>query len=141
MVRPRRGCWYGPCVPDLRRMQGGSMRSSIVGSSSVVVAALCIAIGMASSAQAATKTWTGAIDGQWSVAGNWAGGVPVAADKLSFFNAPGTHVTTNDLAAGTIFDDISFLDSPYSLGGNSLGLTGGINNSSGSSNTITLPIT
>jgi hypothetical protein len=107
----------------------------------IAAGAVCLLVSFASVAAAATKTWTGSVDGLWSVAGNWAGGVPVASDRLSFFNAPGTHTTTNDLAAGTIFDDITFLDAPYSLAGNGVGLLTGIDNFSGSTNTITLPVT
>ncbi len=33
-------------------------------------------------ASAATKTWTGAVDSDWATAGNWAGGVPAAADDV-----------------------------------------------------------
>jgi hypothetical protein len=107
----------------------------------VAVATVALLLAAGGIAQAATKTWTGSVDSLWSNAGNWAGGVPVAGDRLSFFNAPGTRATTNDLVAGTVFDDITFIDSGYSLGGNGIGLTGGIQNNSGSPNTISLPLT
>jgi cysteine-rich repeat protein len=87
---------------------------------------MLVLLAVAQAVQADTKTWTGAVDGLWSNPGNWAGGVPVAGDRLSFFNAPGTRATVNDLAPGTVFQDLTFLDGGYTLSGNGIGLTGGI---------------
>ncbi|HVM97681.1 MAG TPA: hypothetical protein VMT89_14900, partial [Candidatus Acidoferrales bacterium] len=105
----------------------------------IVAVVFSVAVALLQTAQADTKTWAGSIDASWSNAGNWAGGVPSTGDRLSFFNAPGTRTSSNDLAAGIVYQDISFLDSGYTLNGNGIGLSDGISGF-GSGNTINLPI-
>ncbi|HUJ11384.1 MAG TPA: PEP-CTERM sorting domain-containing protein [Verrucomicrobiae bacterium] len=69
----------------------------------------------------------GPTNGYWSTAANWvAGTAPVANDSLTF-NAPvagGTRVTTNDLTAGTEFNNIVINGGQFFLSGNSISLGG-----------------
>ena len=99
------------------------------------VAALFLA-GPLSGALAATKTWTGNVDALWSTPGNWAGGVPVAGDRIAFPVSASNPTNTNDLAAGTVFFDITFLGSNYIINGNAIGLSDGIPGNNGFSNRI-----
>jgi len=61
----------------------------------------------ASSATAAERTWSGATNGLWSVAGNWGGAVPGGADNVIFYApAAGNLATTVDAGlalSGTLF--------------------------------------
>jgi fibronectin-binding autotransporter adhesin len=92
-----------------------------------VVAVIAIAAcGITAVARADTKTWTGAVNALWSTPGNWVGGVPAAGDRIAFGASAINKTNTNDLAAGTVFYDITFLGSSYVINGNSLGLTNGI---------------
>ncbi len=73
--------------------------------------------------QAATLTWTGTADTNWSNAANWIGGVPTAADDAVFgLSSP----ATVNLAGGSLANSLSFLDN-YTLSGGTLALgSGGI---------------
>ena len=82
--------------------------------------------GWSSGAFADTKTWTGAIDALWSTPGNWAGGTPAAADRVVFPVTASNRSNTNDLAAGTVFYDLTFLGNGYTITGNTIGLSDGI---------------
>ena len=77
---------------------------------------------LVATAQAATKTWMGSVTGNWSVAGNWTGGVPgngdtavIATDlsnSLPFtvtYDVDGSGLTLNelDLSADTSGDTIA----------------------------------
>src|SRR5690348_8871987 len=54
----------------------------------------------------AVSTWSGAIDGLWSNAGNW--DVPPASNNDLVFPAGATNLSTaNDLAAGTTFGSMT----------------------------------
>jgi len=82
-------------------------------------------------ASAAADTWNGGgSDNNWSTAGNWTSDLtPLPGDSLVF--GSGVHTTpTNDFAAGTIFDGITFSSgSPaFTLIGNSILLSGQANN-------------
>jgi hypothetical protein len=90
---------------------------------------------------AAAKTWSGAVDQFWSVPGNWGGILPASGDPLVFPSGASNLSNTNDLAAGINYSQILMTGSGYTLAGNGLGLSGGINNQSGSPNTISLPLT
>jgi fibronectin-binding autotransporter adhesin len=100
-------------------------------SSVTLLAALSIG---ATSLQASTCVWTGAVSGVWSAAGNWSGcaaGAPVNGDSLVFPQAGANKNTTHELAPLTEVAGISFsgTTSGYSLSGNGLGIgTGGISN-------------
>lgn len=64
-------------------------------------------VAIASAAQAATYTWNNAAGGNWSVPGNWTGGLPASANdtELNFATVNATYATTNDLgtSAGSPF--------------------------------------
>jgi hypothetical protein len=94
----------------------------------VVIVAILISVSTAI-AHADTKTWTGAVDYLWSTPGNWTGGIPAAGDRIAFSATGLNRTTTNDLAAGTVFYDLTFLGSNYVINGNLLGLTDGITSS------------
>ena len=78
------------------------------------------------SAAAATRTWGGS-SGNWSNPANWVGGVaPVAGDDLVF--PVGPYTMTNDFAAGTPFESLTFLHGPtasVTLNGNAIVLGAG----------------
>lgn len=77
---------------------------------------------------AATRTWTGAVDNHWSVAGNWSGGVaPVAGDDLMFPTAAANKSTLNDYPAWTTFHQL-VVGNGYTLAGNGVVLSFGISN-------------
>lgn len=94
---------------------------------------------IAGGAHATTKTWNGAVNNLWSNAGNWSGGVPVAGDRIVFSATGSNRTTVNDLAAGTVFYDITFLGNNYVINGNAIGLSSGISSST-AVNTINVDI-
>jgi fibronectin-binding autotransporter adhesin len=104
-----------------------------------ILATVLAVMGTAGDAHAATKTWNGTVNNLWSNAGNWSGGVPVAGDRIVFSASGSNRTTTNDLAAGTVFYDITFLGNNYVINGNALGLSAGIA-SSAAPNTINVDI-
>src|SRR5436305_7182191 len=89
---------------------------------------------------AATKTWTGASNSNWSVGNNWSDGIaPAAGDDLVFGPAPPHQGITNDLPPGTVFRSIAFAG-PYFVQGNALGVTGGIATSGNGIAGLAMPI-
>ena len=87
-------------------------------------------------------TWTGGgSNADWSNADNWGGIVPVAGSDL-VFAAPTGLTTTNDLAAGTQFGNLTFNAGAgtFTLNGNSVNLSGTITNNSANTQTINLPL-
>jgi hypothetical protein len=102
---------------------------------------LLLALLIPSVVAAATKSWTGSVNGNWSNGANWADGTPAAAgDDLSFGNTALTHQLIDDLPAGTVFRSLSFAG-PYDLGGNALALTRGMSASGGSGVVVHVPVT
>jgi fibronectin-binding autotransporter adhesin len=95
-------------------------------------------------AQAATRTWDGSSSALWSEAANWAeNAVPGPGDDLVFGGVTPNNSTTNDLAAGTQFNSLSFTSEAYQLHGNAITLgPGGIIQNSATTVTthIVLPI-
>ncbi len=96
-------------------------------------------------AQAATRTWTGGgADDNWSTAANWGGTAPSAGDDLVFPGGTPRLSPSNDLAANTSFNTISFTGSSggYTLSGNAIQLVAGISatNTAGT-DTIQLGVT
>ncbi len=89
--------------------------------------AFTLLCGIASSPLfAITRTWTGAINGNWSVAANWSpSGTPDPADALIFPASAANRAMTNDLPSGTAVGAMTFRDY-YTLGGNLLTLTGDV---------------
>ena len=65
--------------------------------------------------------------------------MPAAGDRIAFGAVGANQTTTNDLAAGTVFYDITFLGNNYVINGNALGLTNGIT-SNAAPNTINVDI-
>jgi fibronectin-binding autotransporter adhesin len=63
---------------------------------------VAVALAASGAALAQNGTWTGATNGNWSVAGNWMGNTPPTNGGSVTFNASstGTLATTNDAAAG-----------------------------------------
>ena len=92
------------------------------------LATLTVFAGSLSVAHGDTKTWTGASSALWSDSANWTGGVPVAGDRIVFHEEAMNRSTINDLAPGTVFFDITFFGTGYTVAGNDLGLSGGILN-------------
>src|SRR5437879_6823539 len=75
----------------------------------------------------ATDTWSGAgPDALWSDAANWGGVVPVAGDDLVFAAGAAQLPSTNDFAAGTAFNSITFQAGGYSVNGNAITLLSGL---------------
>jgi fibronectin-binding autotransporter adhesin len=97
-------------------------------------------------AAAATRTWTGGSgsSNNGSDAANGGGTTPVAGDDLVFPGGAARLSNTNDLAAGTSFNSITFngASGGYSLGGNAITLVAGITTSNTSGfNVTTFPVT
>ncbi|AWM39736.1 Extracellular serine protease precursor [Gemmata obscuriglobus] len=78
-----------------------------------------------------TGTWTGlGGDGNWSTAGNWAGGVaPVAGDDLVFPAGAARTTSVNDFVAGTNFKSITIDGAGFSFTGNAIQLDSGVTTS------------
>ncbi len=89
-------------------------------------------------AYAATRTWTGTNSNLWNVDANWGGTKPVAGDDLVFPSSASNKSTSNDIAADTSFNSITFQGTGYTIAGNRFSLpAGGItSNIAGGSNTI-----
>jgi acetyl esterase/lipase len=91
--------------PDMRR-------------SSLLAVLISLAIG--ASAFATTRTWTGAVNGNWSNGGNWTpAGAPAANQPMLFPAGASNLLMNNDLAPGTVLGPIEF-DANYTVGGNTL---------------------
>jgi uncharacterized repeat protein (TIGR01451 family) len=69
------------------------------------------------------RIWDGGgSDNNWTTAANWVGDVaPAAGDRLVFSGSV-RQSTVNDFPSGTTFDEITFLDSGFTLSGNSVTL-------------------
>lgn len=80
--------------------------------------------------QGASHTWSGAspVDGNWSTAANWsAGGPPVNLEHdvvLVFPAAMGQMATMNNDLSGLVVTSMTFADTAYAVGGNSISLGG-----------------
>ena len=90
-----------------------------------------------------TATWTGAVNNQWTNAGNWTGlgGTPlVGGEDLIFPGGAANLSNTNGMAAGTGFNSITISGSGYTLAGNSVALgAGGLTDASvAGANTVSL---
>jgi autotransporter-associated beta strand protein len=89
-------------------------------------------------------TWTGnGTNTNWSNGANWSGGVaPQAGDSIVFGPGASQLTSTNDLPAGTQFASITLTGGGYSISGNAVSLTGGLDDSGATgNNTVALPIT
>jgi autotransporter-associated beta strand protein len=116
---------------------------------------IALSLGLAQPIMAASETWTGgAASDNWSDANNWGGTGPAGGDWI-FFDGGVRLTPNNDLPAGTIFGSLLFNSGPssFTLGGNSLTLTngldagagltagGGLTNASPNSQTVGLGLT
>jgi len=97
------------------------------------------------SVRANSDSWVGNTSPNWNTAANWSpASVPLANDFLFFgFAGSGGSVLTNDIAAGTIFNGLTYQSSgsAFTIVGNSIGLNGGITNSGTSTQIISNNIT
>lgn len=109
---------------------------------SIITLLVCGLLAVSSSVMAATRTWTGTTSAAWSLAANWGGTAPVAGDDLVFPGGASNTTNTNDFAAGTNFNSITFTGGPYTIGGNGIALGTSIvmNISSVVTITVNLPI-
>jgi fibronectin-binding autotransporter adhesin len=70
---------------------------------------------------AGAQTWTGAVNGNWSNAGNWTGGVPASgSNTVLTFGTSINPVMSNDIANPFLLNEMIF-----QAGGNAYSLTGG----------------
>src|SRR6476619_3500100 len=75
---------------------------------------------------AATRTWVGlGSDPLWTTAANWSTGFPTAADDVIFASGAVQKATVNNLV-GTLHS-VTFGGGGFSISGNSLVLTNGLN--------------
>jgi hypothetical protein len=92
-----------------------------------------------------SRTWTGlGGDANWSTGANWLGGTaPVGGEDLVFPDAVLQKTNSDDLPAGTVFNSISFTGpaSGYSISGNGIALSSGLNASNKGYNFVYLPVT
>src|SRR5262249_52983932 len=89
----------------------------------------------------AVSTWTGmANDALWSDDANW-DVPPAAGNDLVFPSGTPNTTNTDDLAAGTSFNSLTITGSGYSISGNGIALTAGLDSSqSTGSNSLNLPL-
>ena len=81
----------------------------------------------------ATRTWSGAVDVNWNVAGNWVeGSVPVAGDDLVFPGAASNQSTSNNIPGVPTYRSIEVSGGTYSFSGGDLGLSDSLLFSAGS---------
>ncbi|MBF0479199.1 MAG: autotransporter-associated beta strand repeat-containing protein [Candidatus Omnitrophica bacterium] len=84
-----------------------------------------------------TCTWTGTNSGNWNVAANWGGLLPVAGDDLVFPSGGANKSTNNDFTADTSFNSITISGTGnYTLAGNSVIVTGTITDSATSNTNV-----
>ena len=75
---------------------------------------------------AAPKVWSGAVSDLWSVGGNWVGGVaPSAGERIEFPASASNKTNTNDIAGLSLLS-VTFNGGGYTIGGNTVGISGGI---------------
>ncbi|MBI1840884.1 MAG: autotransporter-associated beta strand repeat-containing protein [Verrucomicrobia bacterium] len=88
---------------------------------------LATALGLAGPAGAASKFWTGAVNGNFATGGNWVGGVAQAAgDDLVFQTGITKLFATNNFSPNRAFNSVLFQGSNYFVRGNALLVTNGI---------------
>lgn len=105
------------------------------------LALILLMSSMAAPLTAATRTWTGTANANWTVSSNWGGTAPVAGDDLVFPAGAANEDNVNDFPAGTAFHSLTFTGDNYSLGGSRVVLGAGGINTTGGTNRINFPIT
>lgn len=87
---------------------------------------LCFLFAAVSLTRAATFTWTGALNGQWTSGLNWGQGsaliVPAETDSLVFPAGAANKAMTNGYPVISYFWRLNFQDAGYSVSGNRFGL-------------------
>jgi autotransporter-associated beta strand protein len=95
-----------------------------------------------SSSLGATRTWNGGgANNNWSTPANWGGTAPSAGDDLVF--AGGTRTSpSNDYAAGTSFNSITFAlgASAFTISGNDVTIAGGASAITANNTSLTMTI-
>jgi fibronectin-binding autotransporter adhesin len=91
----------------------------------IFAALLFCAAALPQAVMAGDKTWTGAVNSNFSNAGNWSGGTPVAGDDLIFPVAATRFTATNDFSPNREFKSLWFQGSTYVIGGNPIQITTG----------------
>ncbi len=123
------------------RTLGECLADSLV--ASVITVTFCLTLA-AGHAEAATRTWTGLVDGNWTNAANWSGAAaPLPNDDLVFPAGALNTTNTNDFADGTAFNSIQF-NASYTVSGNRIVLgVGGLQLVSATPATVTFgpPVT
>ncbi len=123
------------------RTLGECLADSLVASVITITCCLTLAAGHA---EAATRTWTGLVDGNWTNAANWSGAAaPLPNDDLVFPAGALNTTNTNDFADGTAFNTIQF-NASYTVSGNRVVLgVGGLQLVSAAPATVTFgpPVT
>lgn len=120
-----------------------SVRPRSLGFRTLAAIALLALSGLLSTVQAQTTyAWTGAVNNQWSTAGNWTpNGVPTDGDSLVFPSGTSNLSNTNDLPVGRSFVQITLSGGSYTLGGNGIALTSTLRQEAGTpGNLVNLPI-
>jgi autotransporter-associated beta strand protein len=107
--------------------------------------AVAVAVAMlAAEPAAAQTTWSATpASGLWNLGSNWASGTAPAASGTLAFGTSTITTTTNNFAAGTRFDGITFLAGApaYTLSGSSFALGGNVTNNSTNLQTFRLNMT
>lgn len=89
----------------------------------------------------AVSTWSGAVSGLWSNAGNW-DVAPTTGDDLVFPASASQLTMLNDLSAGESFGNITFSGAGFNLTGNLVQVGGSVQSDQASgNNTIALDLT
>ncbi|MBU6221699.1 MAG: autotransporter-associated beta strand repeat-containing protein, partial [Planctomycetes bacterium] len=111
----------------------------------ILASVFAVSVIAAHPASAAIRTWDGGgalnLNYNWANTANWTTGVaPVANDSLVFTGNKGNNANTNNIAAGTQFNGITFNSgaASFSLDGNAITLGGTVTNNSTNTQTITL---
>jgi autotransporter-associated beta strand protein len=125
-------------------MKLDSLRRQNLRHITLAAAAVGLLLVTAAPAGAANDTWTGGgQDRFWKTPENWSGNIAPSASDLLFFGGTRNTATTNNFAADTAFNALTF-NSPagfFFLGGNEIGLSGNItNNQVVTAQTIGLPL-
>ncbi|HVM60277.1 MAG TPA: autotransporter-associated beta strand repeat-containing protein [Verrucomicrobiae bacterium] len=107
----------------MQRRELTTSKSTRLGSQGLIL--IVAAFFLASTGVWAQEVWNGSVNAFWSNASNWTNGVaPVAHNSLTFNTTSGTRITTNDLTAGTEYDNIVINGGQFFLSGNSISLGG-----------------
>jgi autotransporter-associated beta strand protein len=70
---------------------------------------ICGLLGLLGPLHAQTSTWSGAVDGSWTNASNWTGGVPASSTTTAVVFGVGTTLaTTQNIAGGLTLNSLAF---------------------------------